>query len=1006
MTTLRVPSAKRLIFTGGLQARATSISAVVLFALLAGVGGRFVHPTACAQDDSRIDFNRDIRPLLSDRCFACHGPDEAARKSDLRLDEPTRVTGKENSVVVPGKSAESILFQRITSTDPEQVMPPADFSKHLTDAEKELFRRWIDEGAAWEIHWSYQPVVKHEPPAIPGVSHPVDQFIRARLPAGLRPSAEADRVALIRRLYFDLIGLPPTWQQVQAFVHDGSPTAYDKVVDELLQSPHFGERLAIYWLDVVRYADSNGYHSDEARKIAPYRDYVIRSFNDNKPFDQFVVEQLAGDLLPEPTTEQLVASGFNMLLQTTSEGGGQPKEYIAKYAADRVRNTSQIFLGSTMGCAECHNHKYDPFTARDFYSFAAFFADIEQPAIGNPANFPVMTDDDRKQLADFDAQIAAQKTILATQTPELDQALPAWEAETKLRLNTPLAMSPWHTIGPFVDANFDAVVKKQFVDPAMVDLSQPVGELSWEAAPQYEDGKVIDFAAGDFSARYLYRTLTTNQPTTVQLSLGSDDAITVWLNGKQVHDNKVNRAAAADQDKVAVMLPVGDSQLLVKVSNGQGGFGFYFKTLRDDLSDDVRAILATDATTRTDEQKTKLAAYFRTVAPQLQPVRDQLAAIEAAKKAFEAALPRTMMTRISAPKIVRLLNRGNWMDESGPEMQPAVPTFLGTVIPNDQADPAHRPDRLDLARWIVRRDNPLTARTMVNRLWKLYFGQGLAMPLDDLGRQGALPTHPKLLDWMAADFMDSGWNVKQLIRTLVMSQTYRQSSIVTEDIRRKDPYNQLYARQIRFRLDAELVRDNALAVSGLLVDEVGGRSVYPYQPAGYWQHMNFPVREWPGDNGPNLYRRGVYTWWQRMFLHPSMAAFDAPSREECTVDRPRSNIPQQALVLLNDPTYVEAARAFAERILTEPGANADSGTRLNWAYQTAISRNVADREKTVLLNVLQQNLDHYQADPAAADEFLKVGTDPPVPDLSKPELAAWTAVARVILNLSETITRP
>lgn len=958
------------------------------------------------QDDTRIDFNRDIRPLLSDRCFACHGPDEAVRKGELRLDEPTRVTGTDSAVVVPGKSAESILFQRITSSDPEQVMPPADFSKHLSDAEKELFRRWIDEGAKWEIHWAYQPVVKHEPPAVPGASHPVDQFIRARMPANLRPNAEADRVALIRRLYFDLIGLPPTWHQVQSFVRDGSPTAYEKVVDELLQSPHFGERLAIYWLDVVRFADSNGYHSDEPRKIAPYRDYVIRSFNENKPFDQFVVEQLAGDLLPDPTTEQLVASGFNMLLQTTSEGGGQPKEYIAKYAADRVRNTSQIFMGSTMGCAECHNHKYDPFTAKDFYSFAAFFADIEQPAIGNPANFPVMTDADKLKLAEFDAAIAAQNTVLATQTPELDQAQIAWEADIKTKLGTPLTLSPWQSIGPFSAADFNAVLKARPVDPAKIDLSQPVGELRWQEAAQYADGQVNNFEPSDFSSRYLYRTVTTDQPLTVQLALGSDDAINVWLNGKQVHENKSSRAVAADQDKVSLNLVAGENKLLMKISNGQGGFGFYFKATRADVPDDVRSVLTADAAQRTDEQKSKLSTYFRTVAAELQPARDRLAALQSERTAYEAALPRTMMTKTSAPKVVRLLNRGNWMDESGPEMTPAIPTFLGTVIPPEQADPTHRANRLDLARWIVRRDNPLTARTMVNRLWKLYFAQGLATPLDDLGRQGTLPTHPKLLDWMAAEFMDRGWDVKHLIRTLVTSATYRQSSIVSEPVRQKDPYNQFYARQTRTRLDAELVRDNALAISGLLVDEVGGRSVYPYQPAGYWRHMNFPVREWPGDQGENLYRRGVYTWWQRMFLHPSMAAFDAPSREECTVDRPRSNIPQQALVLLNDPTYVEAARAFAERILIEAGPNADAETRLNWAYQQAVSRNLNDREKPVLLRVLKENIDTYSSNAAAADELLKVGTDPVPADLSKPELAAWTAVARVILNLSETITRP
>ncbi|MCA9034977.1 MAG: PSD1 domain-containing protein [Planctomycetaceae bacterium] len=975
---------------------------VLLISALAVPAGAFQPP---------VDFNRDIRPILSDKCLTCHGPDEATREGNLRLDDGTRFSGGEGSVIVPGKSAESELYQRISATDPDIAMPPREFNKQLNDQQKELIRRWIDQGGEWETHWAYAAVVKHVPPEIAGQNNPIDQFIRSPLSEnGIGWASEADRVTLIRRIYFDLIGLPPSWQQVQSFVNDGSPNAWEKVVDELLQSPHFGERLAIYWLDVVRFADSNGYHSDEPRKIAPYRDYVIHSFNSNKPFDQFVIEQLAGDLLPNPSTEQMVASGFNMLLQTTSEGGGQPKEYIAKYAADRVRNTSQIFLGTTMGCAECHNHKYDPITIRDFYSFAAFFADIEQPAIGNPATFPVMTDDDRIRLQQLNDELARLNSEYRRSTPELTAAQEAWEAAAVEQvLKTPV-LSEWETIGPFTSKDFDDAYAAEFLNPAEIDTTAPVNGLKWESGRKFDDGKVHDLGNTDFSSRYFYRTLTVSKPTQLRVSLGSDDAVDVWLNGKSVHRNKTNRAVAADQDAVSLDLQEGANQLLVKVTNGQGASGFYFKASLAEIPQEISAVLVVNAADRTKEQQEKLSDYFRSIAPETAVLREQIASMTARKKSFEDNLPRTMMTKTSTPKVVRVLNRGNWMDDTGPIVEPAIPSWFGT-LPSPEGK---RPTRLELARWIVDRNNPLTSRTMVNRLWKLYFGQGLASPLDDLGRQGTLPTHPELLDWMAAEFMDSHWDLKRMIRTLVTSNTYRQSSLVPDHIRSADPYNQRYARQSRFRLDAELVRDNALSVSGLLIDDVGGRSVFPYQPAGYWSHLNFPVREWPGDSGEQLYRRGLYTWWQRMFLHPGLLAFDAPTREECTVERPRSNIPQQALVLLNDPTYVEAARAFAARILQDvpskesdpdlSSANQLTHDRLNYAYRVALSRDITKREEEVLAGVLHENRKIYSAHPDLADGILAAGQ--PAQSKDKVELATWTSVTRTLFNLSEFITRP
>lgn len=950
-------------------------------------------PAAAAEDS--VDFNRDIRPLISDRCLTCHGPDDATRQADLRLDLPDRLKGGELSVVVPGDPESSPLYQRIAASDPDLRMPPQDSGKSLSEDETQLIRDWIRQGATWDDHWAWVAPVRPEIPGGSDESSPVDAFIRDRLRnRGLSPSPEADRETLIRRLSFDLTGLPPEWDDVEAFVNDSSADAWPALVDRLLQSPHFGERMAVYWLDVVRYADSNGYHSDEPRQCSPYRDYVIDAFNSNKPYDEFIVEQLAGDLLPDATAEQHVASGFNMLLQTTSEGGAQPKEYIAKYAADRVRNTSQIFLGSTMGCAECHNHKFDPFTAADFYRFAAFFADIEQPAVGNPPTHPVITDADQAQLDAFDRQIQERKQELAAaESPELAAARNAWEQDIRQQLEAAPSFGAWRRIGPFPAADFDTAWSTQNVDPKSAELRAADSERTWQPAAKLEDGKVHSLDAVDFANIYLHRNVSVSRDLPVTLSLGSDDAIQVWLNGTLVHENRVQRGVEANQDRVTLELSSGSNDLLVRITNAQGQSGFYFQPVLADLPDAVAAAATIAPDQRTEANTQTLDTYFRSVEPLLQPQRDAVARVEAERKAFFDQLPRTLMTRTSQPKTVRLLNRGNWMDESGPVMEPAIPAFLGSLETDGE-----RLNRLDLARWIASPSNPLTARVMVNRLWKLCFGKGLATPLDDFGRQGVLPTHPQLLDWLACEFVDSGYDVKHILRLLVTSETYRQSARPTPELRKQDPANQLYARQSRFRLDAEFVRDNALAVSGLLVRDIGGRSVFPYQPAGYWTHMNFPKREWPGDSGDALYRRGVYTWWQRMFLHPSLKAFDAPSREECTVARPRSNIPQQALVLLNDPTYVEAAKAFAARIIADAPA-ADDESRIRTAWQIALGRNPRPAEIAVLQSVLSTERDRRAESGPSRSSELPGNEDATGDD-------AWIAVARTILNLSETITRP
>ncbi|MBQ18514.1 MAG: hypothetical protein CMJ65_15475 [Planctomycetaceae bacterium] len=976
---------------------------VLLLILVTGSGLR-------ADDEPRpVDFSREIRPILSAHCLGCHGPDAARRKAKLRLDTSAGATAprKGHKTLVPGQPQQSELFRRITDSDTDRRMPPAAAKKQpLSKSQIELIRRWIQQGAAWEEHWAWIPPSRPRVPFpsdyLDFVRTPVDRFLLDRhYEEGLVPSPPADRATLIRRVHLDLLGLPPTPEQVAAFVNDRRPQAWEHLVDSLLKSPHYGERMAIYWLDVVRFADSNGYHSDEPRQIAPYRDYVIEAFNANRPYDRFVVEQLAGDLLPKPTVAQKVASGFNMLLQTTSEGGAQAKEYLAKYSADRVRNTASIFLGITMACAQCHDHKYDPFTMNDFYSFAAFFADVKEKGVGNPTAYPARTPAFSRALDELDARIAGVRKTLATVTPALAAAQAKWEAAVAATSVEPVTLSAWHRIGPFPAASFDQAHKQAFPPETEISLEKTYGALKWVESKQLVDGKAHALTGAN-SATYLYRTIAAPTARKLTVSLGSDDSLKLWLNGAIGLDKKVLRAVAADQEKVVLNLVKGENRLLLKIVNGGGPAGFYFRAIQSNLPGPVIAALKVPAAGRNKAQKQALAGHYLGIAPGLAPVRTRLAGLQKQRTDLEKQIPRTLMTVSVAPRPIRVLPRGNWMDDSGQLVTPAVPVFLSTLDTGKR-----RPNRLDLARWIVRRDNPLTARTFVNRVWKLFFGQGLASPLDDLGAQGTQPVHPELLDWLSIEFIESGWNVKYLVRLIVNSGAYRQRSLVPATLGRRDPYNRLLARQARFRLDAEIIRDNALAVSGLLSRRIGGPSVKPYQPAGYWRHMNFPVRTWKTSAGKDVHRRGLYTWWQRMFLHPSLLAFDAPSREECTVERPRSNTPQQALVLLNDPTYVEAASALAKRIVAsgQPGFAA----RIDWAYRNVIARGPRREETAVLKSVFDRHLADYRKDTAAARSILSVGSQPvsdQVPAEALAELAAWTSMSRILLNLHETITRP
>jgi hypothetical protein len=995
--------------------------------------------TAVAQSPRVIEFNRHIRPILSDNCFACHGFDKNQRKADLRLDleEGAFAARDGDPVLVRGKPAESALFQRITRTKAGR-MPPPKTGKSLTPRQIELIRLWIEQGAKYEKHWSLIPPKRPAVPRPKGTTPrgAIDAFVRQGLEErGLKPSPPADRRTLARRLSFDLLGLPPAPEVVDAFVSDPAPLAYEKLVDRLLASKHYGERLAIYWLDVVRFADTNGIHGDNHREIAPYRDYVIDAFNDNKPFDRFVTEQLAGDLLPGATSEQKVASGFNRLLMTTREGGAQPKEYLAKYSADRVRNTASIFLGVTLGCAECHDHKFDPLTQKDFYSFAAFFADLQEVAVGAQPTVRLPTAAQLQAARMLDAEMATLRAELARPRPELGPAQAIWEQEAKARLGS--GQLDWITLKPQKVASSggatltvqpDLSVLSSGKNPARDNYTvtlatdqQGITGIRLEALthPSFGNQSLSrsngNFVLTDFEVRVAAKPIKIAAATADYQQKGFPVAhaidrkpTTGWaVDG---HTKRENRTAVFT---FAQPLPGGPGTVLTVILRHQSQYaqhniGRFRLALtsaakpgiggKAGLPAEVVQALTVEAGKRTPQQKQTLASYFHSIAPQLEPQRRALAALQQRREQLLKAAPETEISVSGPPRTMRILPRGNWLDDSGPVVTPATPASLPPL-----GVKGRRATRLDLARWMTAPENPLMARVFVNRLWKLFFSQGLVKTLDDLGSQGAWPTHPDLLDWLAVEFRESGWDVKHLVKLIVLSDTYRQTSAVSEPLRQADPYNLGLARQGRFRLDAEMVRDNALAVSGLLVHRLGGRSVKPYQPAGYWAHLNFPTREWQKDSGEDLYRRGVYTYWCRTFLHPSLLAFDAPSREECTAERPRSNTPQQALVLLNDPSYVEAARVLAERIVRQGGKEPEA--HIQFAYRRVLQRPARPAEVKLLTALHARHLEQYRKDVAAAAALLKTGDWPAPQGLDLPELAAWTSVARVLLNLHETITR-
>ena len=998
----------------------------------------------------QISYNRDIRPLLSDDCFHCHGPDQKTRKGKFRLDVREDAVAK--GAIVPGKPQESELIRRILSGHEDEMMPPPEAHKTLTTAQKELLRRWIAGGAKYEKHWAYVPPVR---PATPPDKNPIDALVRQRLrEIGLKPASPADRRTLARRLYFDLIGLPPKPEAVEAFAQDKSPDAVSRLIEKLIARPEFGERMAIGWLDVVRFADTIGYHSDNPRNVWPYRDYVIKAFNENKPFDQFTREQLAGDLLPDSTREQKVASAFNRLLLTTEEGGAQAKDYEARMLTDRVRALSALWLGQTVGCAQCHDHKFDPIKQRDFYSLGAFFADLEEPIIGRREPGLLLPDEPQAvELKRLGEELARAQQEFDAPRPEWLAAYAEWQ-----RVQTAAAIQErrWTALRPATAASAvgnelkieknDAVLARgknadtntytlSFTN-ALNDLAGlrvevlPHDSLPAKGPGRAENGNfvltevvakivrpdqatnVISFRAAraDFEQNQFVEKLSTPTWSAAWVIDGdARDAAAGWAIWPQT--NQPHQLVLAFSAPVS--LQAGETLTLELRQNFPGHALGHFRigattnaeALQGPLlfppGKEISELLLITEDKRDEKQKEKLFAHFKSVAPETAEAKKQLADARKAKEDYEAPIPKCLVSVTNAqPRTVRVLPRGNFLNETGDIVQPALPAYLATAA---QATNGPRLTRLDLANWLVARENPLTARVVMNRLWKQFFGLGLSKVVDDLGAQGELPPNQPLLDWLACEFVDSGWDVKHMVRLIVNSQVYQESSVSSKKLRARDPQNRELAVQSRWRLDAELVRDNALEVSGLLVDRIGGPSVKPYQPDGYWENLNFPTRTYEVSTNLDQYRRGLYVWWQRSYLHPSLQAFDAPTREECAAERNRSNIPQQALVLLNDPTYVEAARALAVRILKEGGADAKS--RLTWAWRQVLSRAPRADELKTIGALLEKQLAEYRSDSKSAESLLKIGQLPSPKDLDQSELAAWTNIARAILNLHETITR-
>lgn len=960
-----------------------------------------------------VDFGRDVRPILSDKCFTCHGPDSANRKTKLRFD--TEAGAKQDLggrfAIVAKDVSRSTLVERITTTDKARRMPPAYAgAAPLADREVEVLKRWVEQGAAWQKHWAFVPPRRVETPR--GTA-PIDYFVSERLRAeGWQLSPEASRETLIRRVSLDLTGLPPTLQEIDEFLNDRSPNAYEKVVDRLLASPRYGERMAARWLDAARYADTNGYQTDAERDMWRWRDWVISAFNRNLPFDRFTVEQLAGDLLPQPAREQIIATGFNRNHRGNGEGGIVPEEYAVEYVADRVETTSTVWLGVTLGCARCHDHKYDPFTQKDFYSVFAYFNNVPERGkafkYGNsPPFIAAPTADQEQELTALETKLAAARNRLAGMNEDITGGLARWQKSLS-------AAPAWYpTLG--VVARHTATEQLDGKHPVSMGDTASFGfldkfTLSAWIKPDSRDGAIIARAEVDDSEPKGYGLyLKDGKLQFNMVTRWLDDAMRIETATPLEPGRWYHVAATYDASRLATGAAIyvdGERQKLnILVDELNQNFRVD-QPLRigANFTGQIREVRLYDTAMPPDtirllagrmESERLRQCYLEEQAPS--EVRSLWAGIremERKRDQLRDSFPTVMVMKERAtPRETHVLIRGAY-DRPGAKVQPAVPAVLHP-LPQSAAN-----TRLALARWIVDPANPLTARVIVNRFWQMYFGTGIVKTVEDFGSQGESPSHPELLDWLATEFVRSGWDIKAIQKTIVMSATYRQSSKTSPEMLQRDPDNRLLARGPRLRLPAETVRDQALALSGLLVEKLGGPSVKPYQPEGLWEVLN--GQKYDRDKGDGLYRRSLYTFWKRSAPPPGLMLFDAAGRETCVVRETRTNTPLQALALMNDVAFVEASRAFAERMV-HAAPNADG--RVAWGFRRATSRQPKPQELEVLLANYHTLLDHYQTDTKSALALLSQGDSPRDESIAAPEHAAYTMVASLILNLDSTLTK-
>ena len=1163
-----------------------------------------------AHAEKALNFSREVQPIIAEHCFTCHGPDESKRKRGLSLHEQGGLLGKTADgvdLIVPGNAEASLFFQRINHADPEMRMPPSDVKLRMTPTQIDIVKTWIEQGAKWEQHWAFVPPAW---PTLPEVSeaswcrNEIDRFILQRInEAGLTPNPEASRETLIRRLSLDLTGLPPAPEEVNAFLADTRPDAYEQLVDRLLASPHYGENMAFAWLNAARYADTHGYQRDTKRYMWAWRDWVIKAFNDNMPFDQFTIEQLAGDLMPNPTLAQKIATGFNRNHRINGEGGIIPEEYAVEYVVDRVATTSETWMGLTMGCAKCHDHKFDPISQKDFFRLYDFFNRVPEEGKGreqgndvpvvavlspeeearqmrlqgrasditralegpderldtaqqqweqgwteqfaaldwkaivpdqavaqhgstltlqedgaflvsgeNPAQesyslsftaarplaafrLEVLTDPSLPEqgpgrapngntvLTDFQVVRTPTDPTLPPETLPLvealadysqdngeylisnaidgDSDLTGWATGSPVRRENRTAyfilapsvsvlpgdkltltlkhtsphpqhsyghfrlaespsrqpaewarptFGPWHYVGPIkAESAADAILEKRFdpEDGYQPDRTYTKAELKWEDKPEWIDGEVIPLSRRLNTAQYLHRKVNLPIPMELRLSLGSGDGIKVWIDGNLQLTNNATREAAPGQDTVAIYLPEGEHNLLIKISNGAGDCGFYFKPVNNGGKDLFAFMheVTQPAASRDAAVSQKLKTLFRAQDEKWITSKERLARLAKDLKKLEEGKTTTMvMEDMPIPRETYLLKRGDYTSpDKSEQLHANVPPILGAM----SADLPK--NRLGLAKWLCAPEHPLTARVQVNLYWQHYFGRGIVKTSEDFGTQGTPPTHPELLDWLALTFIQSGWDIKAMHKLLVTSATYRQSSVRSPQAAELDPQNLWLARAPRLRLPAQALRDQALAASGLLNAEIGGPSVYPYQPEGMWSSLTFldkgeyDTNFYEQDTGNKLYRRGLYTYWKRTIPPPRMQIFNGPDRERCTLRTEITNTPLQAMALLNDPTFVEAARHLAQRMLREAGT--DTTARIEHGYKLLLASAPGTAHQEILAKGLAAYQEHFAAHQEDALSLLSVGDAEPDTSLNPSEFAAYTMLASVMLNMDEAITR-